>query len=79
MRLKANVFKWSMHTRLKILGVLAGVICILAFISSGVGHATIDWIKWVLFSVEDKAQLRVAQVNVLWAQGTHYTTKTDVE
>lgn len=79
MRLKANVFKWSMHTRLKILGVLAGVICILAFISSGVGHATIDWIKGVLFSVEDKAQLHVAQVNVLWAQGTHYTTKTDVE
>ena len=79
MRLKANIFKWSMKVRLKILGILLGVVCVLAFISSGIGHATIDWVKGGLFSVENKAQLRVAQISILWAQKTHYTSRADIE
>jgi len=68
-----------MHARLKILGGLIGVVCILAFLSSDMGHAAINWVKRVIFSVEEKAQLRVNQINILWAQETHYTSRSDVE
>ncbi|MBP5344490.1 MAG: FtsQ-type POTRA domain-containing protein [Alphaproteobacteria bacterium] len=79
MHLKTNIFKWSLKTRLKFLGVLAVVISLLAFMSSDAGRATMHWMKDVGDTVESKAQLRVAQINILWAQEAHYTSGADIE
>ena len=76
MRLKTNVFKWSMRARLKILGGLLCVIGILTFISSDIGHATLDWSKSMIDVVGDKANLRVNQVNFSRLQ---YTTEADIK
>jgi len=65
-----------MRARLKILGGLLCVIGILTFISSDIGHATLDWSKSMIDVVGDKANLRVNQVNFSRLQ---YTTEADIK
>lgn len=79
MRLKANVFKWSLKLRLWILGGLICVVGILAFFSSQIGHETVDWVKNKIAVIHDKAQLNVQQIEVAWEKEFHYTSKADIE
>ena len=79
MRLKANIFKWSLKVRLWVLGGLLCVVGILAFFSSQIGHETVDWVQAKAALVHDKAQLNVRQIEVAWEKEFHYTTRADIE
>ena len=76
MRLKYNFFKWSSKTRGILAGVLWAIVAVIAFFCSETGHHLRDWTSKTVEVAFEKADYRLKQIEVNWAEPTHYT-KTD--
>ncbi len=78
MRLKCNIFKWTLKKRLFLSGIVWVFISIIAFIKSDVGISFIGWIQNKAHVAVEKAHFDLAQVKVIWRTEAHYTKTEEV-
>jgi len=78
MRLKCNIFKWSLKKRTYLAGIVWLFIAVVAFIKSETGIAFTTWIQNKAHVAIEKAHCDLAQVKVIWKTEAHYTKTEEV-